>query len=477
VEMKRREQGNAKVLAFVGGTIIDGNGGKPIEEGRILIDGERIKAVGDCLMPIPGNATQIQATGKFVIPGLMYPQAALVALGSVAALIRCEGRYDEVAIEGAQLALKAGVTTIFDQLGPREALIKARNAIDDGRAIGSRIRLCGHWVGCGGPFSLDMLDHGNEDVGEHSFESRTRHEIAATDDAFKARINALWEVNIGEALIQMPLDEVQQEVREYMESGIDYVSYLVNAHRLPAYSYIAFAPRVQRMIVEEAHRVGLPAQAVFATTEEGVHLALDAGADILVTAPFGGRSMSAETLALIAQRGIFLNILPISATETEWFRRQPSNALYPGLLQAVETEELDHRGLVSAGARIISAGVNQMQSAEVRALLPFASATPHVPEIGEGHISGMEGLQDKGMTAMEALMAATRNVAQAFKMDKDLGTLEPGKLADLILLNKNPLENVQHYRNVHMVVKEGQIIDRDALPTQRLWTALPTGLN
>lgn len=465
--------GNAQVVAIVGGTILDGNGGAPIDDGVILIDGNRILAVGDRSIPIPPHAKQIQVTGKFVIPGLMYPQVILVLPAWPPDLIRCEGRYDEVAIEAAQLALKGGVTTVFDHGGPRDPLIKARNAINEGRAIGARIYLCGHWVGLGGPFSPDISDHGKEEVGEHSFESLAMHAISAADVGFKARTNALWEDNIGQALIRMSLEEVRQEVRTYVRSGIDYVSYAVNAHRLPAYEYISFSPRVQRMIVEEAHRAGLQVQAIFATTEEGVNLALDSGADIVAAVPYAGKPMSAETLALIAQRGIFANIVAQSSDETEWYRRQPPNAFYPGVLKQVEASELDHRGLILAGARIISAGNNLMNSAEVQSLLRSATGVPRITQIGEGHVRGLQGLQDKGMAPMDALMAATRNVARAFKVDEDLGTLERGKFGDLVVLDKNPLENPQNYLAIHLVMKGGKVIDRDALPTQRLWTAAP----
>jgi imidazolonepropionase-like amidohydrolase len=464
-------QKHTSVRAIVGGTIIDGRGGSPIKDGVILIDGQRIKAVGDRSMPIPMHAGLIQVTGKYIMPGLIYPKAIMVNSAAVPDLIRLEGRYDEVFIEAAQLALKCGVTTIFDYYGPRDPLIKARNAINEGRAIGARIYLCGNWIGCGGLFSPDILDHGKEEVGEHSFDTKLKSGLAIADAAFRARTNAQWEVNIGEALIPMSLEAVREEVRQYVESGIDYVTYLVNCHRLPAYSYIAFSPRVQRMIVEEAHRAGLPVQAHFATTEEGVHLALDAGADIVSAYPYGGRPMSAETLALVAQGDVFLNIEPHSSEETEWYRRQPPSALYPGLLKQVETAECDHLGLVRAGARVIGAGTNTMLSTGLRALLSSATAARPVPEMGEGHVSGIQALQDKGMSPMEALMAATQNVARAFKVDRDLGTVEPGKLADLIVLDKNPLESPQNYRGICLVLKEGQVVDRDFLPTQRLWTA------
>jgi imidazolonepropionase-like amidohydrolase len=90
------------------------------------------------------------------------------------------------------------------------------------------------------------------------------------------------------------------------------------------------------------------------------------------------------------------------------------------------------------------------------------------------HFYWLLAMQDKGMKPMAALMAATRNIAKAYKVDKTLGTLERGKLADLLILDRNPLEDAENYRSIHLVMKEGKIIDRDALPTQRLLTG-PSG--
>jgi len=461
--------GHDSMLAIIGGTIIDGNGGAPIKDGMILIEGKRISIVADRSTEIPAGAKRIQAQGKFILPGLMYPKACVLN-GSVPDLIRFEGRYDEVFIEAAQLALKSGVTTVFDYAGPRDSLIKARNAINEGHSIGARIYLCGHWIGCGGLFSPDLLDHSGHDVGEQSFDSAIKHEVARVDPQFRARTNTLWQANVGEALISMPAEQVRNEVRQYVESGIDFVSYLVNCHRLPAYPYIAFSPRVQRVIVEEAHRVSLPVQGVFATTEEGVQMALDAGVDMVVPAPYGGVPLSSQMLALIAQRGTFVNIEPQTAAEVEWYRGQPPNAQYPGVLTYVETQEIDHPGMIRAGVPIVSAGWNTLLSTRLRDLLRSATAAQPVAEMGEGHINAMQALQDKGMTAMQALMAMTRNVAKAFNIDRDLGTLERGKLADMVILERNPLESPENFRAIHLVIKEGRVIDRDGLPQRRQWS-------
>ncbi len=443
----------AEVIAVVGGTIIDGNGGAPISDGVILIDGKRIAAIGDRSTPIPSRARRIAAQGKFIVPGLMSTGMFLADGTWPPLTILYEGRYDEVAIESAQLALKGGITTVFDTWGPRDALLKAREAIKQGRVPGARIYLCGTWVGTGGPYSDDMRSQFKEAVGE----------------PFAARIDALWEANIGEELVAMPAEEVRQEVRKYAQSGIDFLTYPVNVHRAGAARFIVFSPRVQKVIVEEGHRAGLPVQAMFVSTDEGIRMALDAGADIVAPVPWGGRPMSAETVALLAQRKVPVLDMTAPAADLEWYRKHAD----PAAVKLQEISDRRARALIRAGAVTLSAPVSGAYSADQLETWRQGSAPGTHAPLGEGHVRSLQGMQDRGMKPVEALMTATRNMARAFKVDKDLGTLEQGKVADLVVLDKNPLESAENYRRIHLVIKEGRIVDRDALPTQRLMTAQP----
>lgn len=441
----------AELLAITGATIIDGTGSAPIDNAVILIDRARIVAIGDGSIQVPPQASRIEAKGKFIIPGLMATNVYLADGTWVPMLISCEGRYDEVAIEAAQLALRGGVTSVFDTWGPRDALVKARNAVHQGQRIAARIFLCGNWVGMGGPFSDDLRPQFREAAGE----------------PFARRVNSLWEANVGEELTRMSPNEVRQEVRAYVQSGIDFLTYPVNAHRKGASSCILFSPRVQRVIVEEAQRAGLPVRAMFATTEEGIDLALQAGADIVEPIPYGGKPMSTAMTSLIARRGIPFLFESPSADELEWYRQKVSSC-GPSALKAMETAYVDEQGLIGAGATLLLGRWGGLYSADQIEVWGQSGAPTWFVPLGEGHIFGLHSLQQKGMKPMEALMAATRNVARAFKVDKELGTLETGKLADLVILDKNPLENTENYRSISIVMKGGTVVDRKALPTERL---------
>jgi imidazolonepropionase-like amidohydrolase len=88
--------------------------------------------------------------------------------------------------------------------------------------------------------------------------------------------------------------------------------------------------------------------------------------------------------------------------------------------------------------------------------------------LGRAHFDRMVGLQDAGAAPMDILIATTRNGAAAYGRDGDLGTIEPGKLADILVVDADPLADIGNLRSIALVIKEGQVIDRGALPTVKV---------
>ena len=83
-------------------------------------------------------------------------------------------------------------------------------------------------------------------------------------------------------------------------------------------------------------------------------------------------------------------------------------------------------------------------------------------ELGEAHFLWFKAMVEKGMTPMDAIVSATRNIAAAYHKLDQLGTLEAGKLADLVVLDADPLQDVNNIRKISMVMKDGQVVDRDS---------------
>ena len=85
--------------------------------------------------------------------------------------------------------------------------------------------------------------------------------------------------------------------------------------------------------------------------------------------------------------------------------------------------------------------------------------------MGRRHFEVMEGLQEAGATPMDILIAATRHGAEAYGLADSLGTVQAGKLADLLVVDADPLSDIRNLRRIRYVVKNGRLVDRAALPT------------
>ena len=450
----RDAETHVDIIAILGATLIDGNGGSPSSDAVILIQGTRILAIGGREMPVPSQARIIDASGKYVIPGLMDANVHLFFACSPDALVRYEGRYGDVIREAAQIALKNGLTTVFDTWGPRRALTRIRDQISRGDIPGSRIFLAGNIIGLGGPTSEDFFPL-----------ARTVLSRSVADT-----IDARWEQGVGSDLLWRTPEEVRARVRAYIQSGQqDFVKYAGSGHG--HVQYICFSEQVQRAIVEEGHRAGLTVQS-HTTTPESLRLAIEAGVDLLQHPDLTGpASMPERTLASLVERDIPCAALLVTRRFLAW-----SDDHLP---EAVRTfnrykDENDAR-LINAGARILlttDSGVLPDEAVGHPLLGSFVAAEDSPLWLGRSHFLWLEAAEQLGMDPMDALLAATRNIARAYRVDEHLGTLEEGKSADLLILERNPLEAAANYRGIHLVMKEGRVIDRDGLPTQPILTSL-----
>lgn len=442
-------------LLVTGATIIDGIADTPIRGQAILVDGDRIKAIGTQEeLPVPPDASLVDASGKYVIPGLMNANVHLLTDIRLETLVRHEGRYDELVQEAAQIALKNGLTTVFDTWGPRRDLMAARDRISSGAAIGSRIYCAGNIIGFDGPYSPDFLQG-----------------MGAGSAHFINRINAAWVENGGRHLMWLTPDEVATEVRAYIERGINFVKYGANEHGSHSGgAFLSFSERQQRAIVQEAHRAGLTAQA-HVQSVEGLYMSVAAGCDLITHCNITGpRAIPDETIDLMLEKRVGAVIFPWSDKGMAWLRDNCDDVFWT----MIKTADTNARNLIKAGAHIMLANDGGVLGRDARTDPMFARSWLAAPEdvgLGDlacGHFFWLEAMEEKGMAAMELLRAATINVARAYRLDSDLGTIEVGKIADMVVLDGNPLESAKNYRSINMVLKDGEIIDIDPLPLNPL---------
>jgi imidazolonepropionase-like amidohydrolase len=447
----------AEPLAITHVTIMDGTGAEPVRDGAILIEEGRISFSGPRKkLNIPPGTQTINAKGKFVIPGLMDANLHLFLNRDLETLIKYEDRYDDIVVEAAQITLKAGQTTVFDTWGPLPALVKAREKINTGEVPGSRIYLAGNIIGYGGIFSTDF----NAAAADH------------LSQAFVKRSNETWEQNTGQYLLWSTPDQVREAVREYATRGVDLLKYGASGHELHEMRFISFSPRVQKIIVEEGHRAGLTVQAHTSTTES-LDLALEAGVDIITHCGVSGMDtpLAMETIQKMADLKIPCSVLPITQRRLDAMLEADPDHWLSRFTQIIKE---NHKNMIAAGVVMLVAtdgGIrNPVLTAEASGL--GAIQVDSRTALGEGLFNALVGLQEMGMQPMEILKAVTSNTAQAYKMGEMLGTLEVGKAADLVILDENPLEDAANYRSIDTVIKNGSIVDIDALPLAPLISSM-----
>ena len=143
------------VVAVVGITVIDGNGGPAAADATVVVTGNRITAVGPrASVAVPRGARVVDGRGKFLTPGFVDTNVHLSLYGAGETFVRYENQNADLAFESAQLHLKHGVTTVRDSYGSLIPLVQVRDSINRGEKTGPRILAAGNIAGWGGPYSM-----------------------------------------------------------------------------------------------------------------------------------------------------------------------------------------------------------------------------------------------------------------------------------------------------------------------------------
>ena len=469
------------LTAIVGATLIDGSGGSPVPDAVVVVEGSRITAVGPrkTTAPPPG-ASVIDANGRFVVPGLVDTNVHLSLYGGIneryETLVRYADRQSEIVLEAAQIQLGHGITTVRDSYGVLPPLVEVRDRIARGEAIGPRIQAAGNIVGWGGPYSV-------------SFSLIPERGLTM----FQEQMNDLISQGAGEDLVEMTPVHLRTAINAYLDKGPDFVKYGGTAHfARPA--FVGFSPEAQQIIVDETHKRGRRAE-THATTPDGLKLSVQAGIDLIQHPEIvGSQEIPDDLVRLIVERRIVCSMLTKTITGDIWKKHlKDAEEAKTKIAEAdkksggrtktsaelrkeaadlgadLEQRRRNAQKLIQAGA-VVTVGTDNYWAAA-----PELSRTPK-PENqdhGIGTVIGIEGLVELGMTPSQALVAATHNGAIAAGRLGEQGTIEPGKLADLLILDADPLADIKNIRAIRTIMIDGRIVDRSRLPERRVLSRAP----
>jgi imidazolonepropionase-like amidohydrolase len=406
----------AEKIALVGGTLIDGTGRDPIPDSVVVIEKGRIVDAGPkSRVKIPSGAQKVDARGKTILPGLWDMHA----------------HFEQV--EWGPIYLAAGATTVRDCGNEFEFITAVRDAVAKGRGLGPRLLLAGIVDGTGPsaigvervdtPEQAKMWTDKYHDAGFQQmkiYSSVKFEEVKdVADEAHRLGMTVTGHVPIG-------LNAYQ--TIEAGQDQINHIPYIVDIMVPP--------------LPDDASRLD--------------HATAAANLDL-------NSPEARKAIAFLVQHG---TVVDPTLALFEFFSAstaKPAASIEPGVvkvapeLQAILTDV----GPPSPNADI-SEKVFAKELAVVDALhkagVPIVAGTDQtVP--GHSLHREIELYVQAGFTPIEAIQAATIVPARVMGLDKEVGTVEPGKRADVIILDGNPLESIHNIRKVEFVITNGTMYD------------------
>ena len=464
-------KGYSQNLVIQNVTLIDGNGGDPVGNQSIVVSEGKIESITDASrIRSPRGYDVIDGSGHFLLPGFVDTNVHASIYGGTSrpeTIVKYADRSVDLVIEFVQLALKHGVTTIRDSFGALIPLTEVRDRITRGEVIGPRMMVAGNIVGWGGPFSV-------------TWGLTKESEITP----FQEKWNDFITQGSGEEWLDMTPNELRIAVNKYLDKGPDFIKYGGTSH-FDGPVMLTFSPRAQKVIVDETHKRGLMAE-THSTNMEGFLMSLQAGVDLVQHPEYSTRELTDEIVDLMVANKVICSMLSNTTTGAAWQRHlkrkenaqqaiNVKNEAFPGgrvksqAEKRREEEQLElyldiartnAKKLIEAGC-ITTIGTDNYQGAAPEFQ---RSAKLENQEPGIGSIIAIEGLVELGMTPGQAIVSGTKNGAIAAGMIDEIGTVEVGKIADLILLNENPLADIRNIRKLSVVIARGKVVDVSQLP-------------
>lgn len=453
----------AEIKVIEGGTLIDGTGGRPLPNAVIVIEGNRIKTVarrGE--LHYPSSASVVNAQGKFILPGLWD----------------CHVHYRSWLPE---LFLHYGITSIICLGDPADWILAQRDGIARGKIPGPRIFACGEMLGASPLFANTYCFRVLNSLDEARAEARRVIEKGV--DAVK-----VW--------AYATVDQIRVIAGEAHKAGLRIIGHLT----IPA------KDAIEAGVDWLAHGTGIPESTI--KDRETVRLILEEQRNIVekmqgresfkpgrigglnihigITPYFARALMEPETfdelIELMVRKDVYIEPNLVGSgrgisRKREQYEQEDYRLLSDPRLRYIP----DHFRLKCLGAWRYAASLKDEQIREIEIgsrklgefLKRFVAAGGKVLAGSDTAASVMPALSahrelellvEFGLSPMEAILSATSCPAEFLGKSAALGTIAPGKLADLVVVNGDPLANIANTRKVELVFKEGKEVDRTFHP-------------
>ncbi len=414
------------VVALRAARLIDGTGAPPITNAVVIVTDNKITAVGDAnSVRIPSGAKVIDLGDVTLLPGFIDAHTHLVGRvlgdpeGDMASVKDYESFAAILSVRNARDTLMAGFTSVrnvgasgrFDDMA-------LRKAINEGWTLGPRMETAGHAIGI---------------TGGH-----------CDENGFRPGIVQLGPID---GVADGP-EQIRQAVRLQIKYGADVIKTCATGGVLSegdAVGATQYSFEELKALVDEANKLDRKV-AAHAHGTEGIKLAVRAG----VSSIEHGSFLDEEGARMMVERGTFM-VPTLSAAEAV------EKAAKNGVLKGLRAEKaLAAAAAMRRGIKIAVANKVQI------ALGTDAGVVPHGTNAREFVLMVEWG----GLTPMESIMAGTMNGAKLLGWDKNLGSLTPGKWADIVAVSGDPLKDIHNMERVVFVMKNGVIYKQNREQTQ-----------
>jgi len=410
-------------LLIQNGALIDGLGGPPLVDAAVLIEGNRIRAVGsmDAISLPEADVTTIDAQGGFILPGFVDAHVHIMMEGIdiEKRLLTPFSLHFYNAIDYMRRTIEAGVTSVRDAGG---ADLGVKRAVEQGLVLGPRLQI-----------SITGLSV----TGGHGDAWTPSGVNISIFSNYPGRPSGLCD----------GVEQVRKKVREVLRSGADVIKVHATggvASPTDHPDFTHFTPAELAVIVQEAtYRRGVRVMA-HAQGSRGIKNAVEAGIHSIEH----GIYLDEEAIELMLEHDTFLTptlLAPVAikeaASDPDSDYRWPEYAVR----KTEEVAAAHHENM----AKAYEAGVRIAMGTD-------SAVSPHGANLRELGL-----LCEIGMTPMEAILAGTKVAAECLGWEDRLGTVEEGKLADLIVSKVDPLADVRSLEdaeNISLVIKDGQVV-------------------
>ena len=409
-------------------TLIDGTGRAAVSGANVVIEGNRITQVTTQAVTAPAGAQALDGRGKFLIPGLIDVHVHLSGgAGNRAGTQAISAQQERTGTSALHSFLYAGVTTIFDAGNQGSFIFALRDKERADTLVSPRILATGGTVtspgGHGGPFYIEAWPQDRSMLDTHLTGKPDMVKIGQDEHGWMMR----------PMITKLPEDLLEKIIRYYHSKGVRSTIHISNEH----------------------------------DAIEAIYAGVDTLAHPVIQSPISTSFVNLMKVKRIPEAStLTIGESYSRLVEHPEYLDQP---LYQAMLEPSEIQQLRTSVAASYKTDGRTAWMKVMTPVAQENIRKLNAAGKDIIALGTDRSSGadvhreLELIVLGGVSPADAIVIATRNSARFLGRLDDLGTVEPGKLADMVLLDADPLADINNAKRINAVIKNGRVIDRGKL--------------